>query len=164
MIEVLVGLEVPNILPGALQPAGRLIWSTLFLLIGTGVIYRMTQKPAPAEETTWAQAMLGAVAVFGLMLIAYGVVPHEWMSYANGELQWSKAKIFLEDNTFLPFTINARAVKDIAVMGIYVVFVSVNVWLIAKWQKRPEAEEQAAETAPESENSSAFGRPVTAKG
>ena len=32
--------------------------------------------------------MLGSVYVFGVFFLAYGVVPHQWLTHADNELDW----------------------------------------------------------------------------
>ncbi|MDQ1532950.1 MAG: hypothetical protein QOF28_711, partial [Actinomycetota bacterium] len=75
----MLAVKIPNLLPSNLfgvhfswvHPAGRLIWSSLLLLVGVGVVVAMARRPKSPEPPTWAQAMLGAIVVFALMLIAY---------------------------------------------------------------------------------------------
>ena len=84
---------MPNLIPEFLpflRPAGRLIWSSLFLLIGTALIVWQMRKPKSDQPSTWAMAMAGSVYVFGLFLLAYAVVPHEIISFCDGYLKWGK--------------------------------------------------------------------------
>ena len=74
-----IAVHIQNILPDwhFFRPAGRLIWTSLVLFLATGAVIAVCKRPKPAEPSTWAQAMLGAVGTFGLMILAYGTVPHE---------------------------------------------------------------------------------------
>ena len=166
----MLGLNVPNVLEWiGLEPAGRLIWSTLLLVGGCVIAFRMTQRPKSPEPTTWAQAVLGAVAVYALMTLAYGTLPHEWLNYASAELNWGEDTYFFKAGV-MPFDMNRRAGADIGATIIYVVFLVVQVWLSVRWQKRPEpapAAESADVTAPSARKPrriSMFGRPVTTRG
>jgi len=155
------------------QPAGRLIWATLLLAIGVGIVLVMIHRPKPAEPATWAQAMLGAVATASLMLLAYGTIPHEWLNFSNSYLHWNAAKFIVRSGQkigpihFLNFDINKQAIADAITAGIYVVMLTLNVYLFAKWQKRPTREAVAAAAAADAPEKvvgeSAYGRPVTVK-
>lgn len=168
----MLGLNVPNVLQWiGLEKAGRLIWSSLLLVGGCVAVYRMTKRPRSPEPSTWAQAVGGAVLVFGLMTLAYGTVPHEWLNYASTYLHWGESSHFFRAGV-IPFDMSRRAGADAVAALIYVVFLSVQVWLSVAWQKRP-----AAGAVAEQEDSvpqgptrrrlrriSAFGRPVTTEG
>ena len=122
----MLAVKIPNLLPSHLfglhfswmHPAGRLIWSTLLLLVGIGVIVAMTRRPKSPEPPTWAQAMVGALAAFTLMLIAYGTVPHEWIVFANSYLNWGTAKFVFQKNRIIRFDVNKQAANDaVAALG-----------------------------------------------
>ncbi len=173
-----LAVSIPNFLPdwGPLRPAGRLIWSTLLLVVGVVVIQILCKRPKPKEPSTWAQSMLGAVISFALMLLAYGTVPHEWLTFANGYLKWDTTHFLIRGREvgesyllsnghwFLPINVPLAAIKDIVATLIYVVLVTVNCKLFVKWQKRPLAPVADAATAPDvSAGTSAYGKPMTAK-
>ena len=172
----MLAVNIPNLLPDDLfgfhfswiHPAGRLIWSTLLLLVGVGVIVFLAKRPKSPEPPTWAQAMLGAVAVFALMLLAYGTVPHEWIVFANSYHDFSAANYVLEKNRFIRFDVDQQALNDAVAALIYVVMLGGNIMLFSMWQKRPVREPEPADGATTDERqpagTSAFRRPVTAKG
>jgi hypothetical protein len=227
---------VPNLLPDWLpwiQPAGRLIWSSLMLVAGVLITVALMKPPAlkrpfpdrvayalfvlvplvayvvavllpddaaffdweldailvdavlvfwllhslllvasrtprPADEkASWASCYLGSVGVFAIMMLAYGVVPHEWLTYANGYLQWGDTSKFVfrssQDMLFFPwnwpFHFDYPALRDIAVTVIYGAVLGLNVALFAKWQDRHRVPATApAEATPA--RRSRFGRPL----
>jgi hypothetical protein len=176
-----LGLDIPNVL-GPLAPAGRLIWSSLLLLIGIAVSVVLIRTPKrSAEPATWAATILGAMFVWALMILAYGVVPHEWLTFANAELNWGKDTYFLQQGQFLggrfpPFDVPRFVGADVVAATMYVVFGVLNVFLFSAWQKRkvaepvatPEGEEPAppvtggfARLRRRRAGVSAYGRPVT---
>jgi len=116
----MLAVNIPNLLPDDIfgfhfswmHPAGRLIWSTLLLLVGVGVIVFLAKRPKAPEPPTWAQAMLGAIVVFALMLLAYGTVPHEWIVFANSYHDFSAANYVIEKNRFIRFDIDQQALND----------------------------------------------------
>lgn len=168
--------HIPNLLPSHflfwhfswLHPAGRLIWSTLLLLVGVVAVVFLAKRPKSPEPPTWAQAMLGAIVVFALMLLAYGTVPHEWIVFANSYLNWGTAKFVFQRNRFIHFDVNKQAANDAVAAIIYVVMLGGNIALFSMWQKRPVREPEPADgdTADERQpaGTSAYRRPVTARG
>ena len=42
---------------------------------------------------SWGEAMIGAVYAFGVMFLAFGVVPHQWIAHSDQNLEWTKSKI-----------------------------------------------------------------------
>ncbi len=164
---------MPNVLEWiGLESAGRLIWSTLLLIGGCVVAYVLTTRPKSPEQVTWAQAVLGAVAVYALMTLAYGTVPHEWLNYASAKLNWGEDTFFFRQGV-IPFDMNRRAGADIGATIIYAVFLVTQVWLTVRWQKRPVAEvaesstaatDEAGPSARKARRISMFGRPVTTRG
>ena len=65
----------------------------VLLLIVLGIIVRrLMRRPKPDRPATWAECMAGAVGVFGLMTLAYAVIPHEWITFSDKYLQWDTTK------------------------------------------------------------------------
>jgi hypothetical protein len=183
-IASLLALEIPNVLPDwhFFRPAGRLIWCSLLLFGGIGVAFIWVRQPKrSAEPATWAATIVGAIAVWALLALAYGVWPHEWLTFANSYLNWGKDSFIVQENQFFggsfpPIDVPKYVAADIIAAGSYIVFGTINVYLFAAWQKRKVAEPvepaegEAAEpptTGPFSRlrrrgaGVSAYGRPVT---
>jgi hypothetical protein len=173
----MLAVHIPNLLPtnalgkhfSWMHPAGRLIWASVLLLLGVGVILALARRPKSPEPPTWAQAMVGALAVFSLMILAYGTVPHEWIIFANSYLNWSAASFLFHKNRFIRFDVNKQAVNDTVAALIYVVMLVTNIKLFSLWQKRPvrAPDDDAAGVAAEERQpagTSAYRRPVTARG
>ncbi len=98
--------------------------------------------------------MVGAVGVFAMMTLAYAVIPHEWITFADKYLQWDTTKFVVQSGQKIiffnfPFNITMKAIRDIIVVGIYIVFFGLNLALFAMWQKRGQEkpEGEAAEAA-----------------
>ena len=116
----MLAVHNPNLLPYSIfgknmawmHPAGRLIWACVIFVIGLAVIVVMLRRPKSPEPPTWAQSMLGALAAFSLMLLAYGTIPHEWIVYANSYLNWSAAKFVFQKNRFIHFDVTKQAAND----------------------------------------------------
>ena len=108
--------------------------------------------------------MAGAVGVFALMTLAYAIIPHEFITFSDKYLQWDTTHFVFRTHQDMfglgivdwPFSMNKQAVRDILVVGIYVVFFGLNLFLFAEWQKRGKEEAAAAEKP----KVSRFGRPL----
>ncbi|MFM7060251.1 MAG: hypothetical protein ACKOZL_03590 [Actinomycetes bacterium] len=162
---------MPNLLPDwhFIRPMGRLIWSSLFLLIGTALVIWQMRKPKSEKPGTWAMAMAGSVYVFGLFLLAYAVVPHEIIQFCDSYLKWGNDTFLFRSGQEvlgfeLPISFTYQALRDILVVGVYIVLFGINIALFVLWQKRPTAA-QAEERKQASVDAgvSRFGRPLKAK-
>ncbi len=138
------------------------VWATLAAIVAVALAAVVSREPrSPDQPTTWAEAMAGAVAVFFLFTLAYGIIPHEWLTFANSYLNMANDRFVshpLERLVKLPYS----AIRDTVAALIYVVAIGANVVLWVRWQERltpkPEAAEGAAEPAPV--RTSRFGRPL----
>ena len=164
---------MPNLLPDwhFLRPAGRLIWFSLMLIVLMVPVIIAMRKPKSEKPATWAMAMAGAVYIFWLMLLAYAIIPHEFITFADKYLLWGQNKYIIKSTTAIPglssfnwpISIDMQAVRDIVVVGIYVVFFGANIFLFVKWQERKvkTPDDEADETVVVGR--SRFGRPLKAK-
>jgi hypothetical protein len=156
---------MPNLIPDWLpwmRPAGRLIWSSLFLVIGLLIVVALMKRPKPNRPATWAECMAGAVGVLALMTLAYAVIPHEWITFSDTYLRWDTTRFVVrsgQEFAFVkfPFNIDQQAVRDVVATGLYVVFAVVNVMLFSMWQKRGQVDDTVVAETPKV---SRFGRPL----
>ncbi len=135
-----------------------LVVSMVALLLGVGLVRWVGQRRPIGTPTTWGEAMVGALWVFLLMFLAYGVVPHQWLTWADTELSWRSDRFLAGPGAVLlelPFEVSYRALRDIVVVGIYGAFIVGQVVLWAQWQRRGQTKAPAALTA-----TSSFGRPL----
>ena len=147
-----------------------MIWFTVILIIMMIPVIIALRKPKSDKPTTWAQAMAGSVYVFALFLLAYAIIPHEFITFCDKYLQWGKDKYVMKSTTPIPgissfnwpFSIDMQAVRDVAVVVIYNIFFVANIILFVKWQDRKPASEEAEEK-PVVVGRSRFGRPLKAK-
>ena len=118
------------------------------------------------RKSTWGEAMFGSVYVFGVMFLAFGVVPHQWIDHADKDLGWRKDKIIfgpfdlLKPQAFggqFPFTMSYEAIRDILVIVIHAFYIGLMIYLFSWWQKRGEVKPKEIET-------STYGRPLVRKG
>ena len=105
----------------------------------------MRQPKRSAEPATWAATIVGAMGTWVLLVLAYAVWPHEWLTYANSYLNLGKDTFFVRENQFFngsfpPISIPRYVLADIVAAGSYFVFGTINVYLFSAWQKRKVAE------------------------
>jgi hypothetical protein len=140
------------------------------LFAGIALVFKVGKRRPPGTPITWGEAFVGGTFIFALFMLAYGVVPHQWLTFADNQLLWRPDKLMLGisgDGVKLgnaasdlggtgKIIVNAQAVRDIIATVIYIGFFVIHIWLWSVWQKR-------GRKAPEVELSSRFGRPVMKK-
>lgn len=141
---------------------------SLVVTIGmTAVVFLYGAKRTPGTPLSWGEAVVGAVWVYAILFLAYGVVPHQFLTHADNELAWRKDVLVFGPGNILkpkssgghfPFTINAVHVRDLVATVIYIVFLGMHMYVWSWWQKRGKA--KAAGTAVAT---SSYGRPLVKK-
>ena len=133
------------------------IASILGLLLGMAVIVRYLVKRPVDASLTWGEAMIASTYVFFVMFLAYGIVPHQWLAWADNELKWRKDKLLLGPGDViqqaLPFEVSYEALRDLIAVGIYGVMLVLHVALWMIWQNRGKAKPAELPTSP-------YGRPL----
>lgn len=114
---------------------------------------------------TWGEAMLAGTYSFGVLFLAYGVVPHQWIDHSDKNLGWDKDKLLFGPGGILkpesaggwnPITLQYQAVRDIIVVVLHLVFFALHVYLAIWWQKRDQVKPKELPT-------STYGRPLVKK-
>jgi hypothetical protein len=135
-----------------------------------GALAYARRRPV-GTPVTWGEAMLGAVYVYFIAFLAYGVIPHQWLTLAENEWGFRADRILygpggivkpISQGGWFPFDITYRAISDTVAAVMYIVFLGGQIWLWARWQnrgKRAEAQAQAALA-----KTSSFGRPLIKQG
>jgi hypothetical protein len=126
------------------------------LVVGIGLCMAIGRRRPPGTPLTWGQAMAAAVLVFGIMLVAYGIIPNQWLKWADNELLWRSDRILYKVKFFGrgQIMISYQALRDIIVTGIYVAMLGLHIVLWTAWQKR--GRKPATDVTP----TSAYGRPL----
>ena len=183
----LLAVHIPNLLPRTifglhvpwLRKAARLLYALALFAIGLVAAAVVIRTPKRSNESpTWAQCVIGAMFVWAMFALGYGVIPHEWLTFGNSYLNFDSSSFLLHKNRILPFDITRDKFLDAVAALIYVVVLGLNVAFFAAWQKRKVAEPAAEGEAPTSasgpltggtifsrlrraKRTSAYGRPVT---
>ena len=114
---------------------------------------------------SWGEAMLGGTYVFGVLFLAYGIMPHQFIDHADKNLGWSKDKLIFgpgnilrpeAEGGWLPLTLQYEAVRDVVVVLLHAIFFGLHIFLAIWWQKRGEVKAKELPT-------SSYGRPLVKK-
>ncbi len=136
------------------------------IVLTAAILAYMKRRPA-GTPVTWGEAMFGSMIVFFLLFWIYGVVPHQWLAWADNELNWRSDKLFVGPGEVLkaqaqggsfPFTITYVVIRDLIAVVIYGIAIAGNIAVWMMWQNRGKPK---AEPAPEL---STFGRPLRREG
>jgi hypothetical protein len=120
------------------------------------ILWLMKRRPADAP-LTWGEAMGGSIWVTAVLFLCFGVIPHQFIVWADSDLGWRSDRFLVgpgEVLADLPFDIPYTALRDFIVVNIHVVFAVVMVMLWARWQKRGEV--SAGDVTVDSD----YGRPL----
>ena len=130
------------------------------VLLTAGAMAYSKRRPVGAP-LSWGEAMAASAFVFFVLFLAYGVLPHQWLQWADSQLGWRKDKILAGPAAItkksigidIPITISYETLRDAIAALIYIVGLGVQIALFAKWQNRGKQKPKEIET-------SAFGRPL----
>ena len=127
---------------------------------------RYGKRRPVGTPTTWGEAMFGGTYAFIALFVAFGIVPHQWISHADRDLKWGTTRFvygpfdLLKPEALgghLPLSIPYQAIRDIVVVLIHVYYFGLVIYLWTVWQKRGETRPVAIET-------STYGRPLVKPG
>lgn len=144
------------------------VFSTLVTVLMSLVVIPYGKRRALGKSLSWGEAMVSSLYGFFVMFLAYGVVPHQFLTHADNELRWRKDKLLFGPGGILkpkslggwfPMTLNYESIlRDNITVVIYLAFLGLHIYLWLWWQNRgkPKASTKALLT-------SNFGRPLVKK-
>lgn len=129
--------------------------ATTIALVGATFLWVLNQK------MTWARATVAGMIAWLALVFFFGMVPSEWLNYAQTDLDWSSQKVAVVIPAILVLgntvEISWAVVKDSISMGYHLVMLGVAVVLGLQIQKIKEG--RPASAAPV-EKTSPYGRPL----
>ena len=134
------------------------------LVLSLAIIPYGKRRPVDAPFS-WGEAMLASTYLFGVLFLAFGILPHQFIDHADKDLGWSKDKIIFGPFDILkpesaggwnPITLQYEAVRDIVVVLIHAVLFGLYIYLAVWWQKRGDVKPKELPT-------STYGRPLVKK-
>ena len=148
-----------------------LVTSIVVLVAMAVAVYAYARRRPVGTPVTWGEAMVGAVWVFFMSFLAYGVVPHQWLTLAENEWGFRADRILfgpgnivqpISQGGWFPFDITYQALSDSVAALIYVVFLVGQIVMWLHWQNRDQRAEAKAKAA--LAETSSFGRPLIKQG
>ncbi len=134
------------------------------LVLSLAIIPYGKRRPVGAPFS-WGEAMLVSTYLFGVLFLAFGILPHQFIDHADKDLGWSKDKIIFGPFDILkpqsaggwnPITLQYEAVRDTVVVLLHAVLLAMYVFLAIWWQKRGDVKPKELPT-------STYGRPLVKK-
>ena len=131
----------------------------VFLAMGGVVLAYLYEKPV-----TWARASVGAGLFTALMIILFGIIPNEWLTYSQAVWEWTDQKIWVKIPTSLlggnEVNLSAAVVKDVIAATYSMVVIGGVVVAMIAWQKRDEIRAKREKSKGAAQNVSVYGRPL----
>ena len=137
----------------------RFIVSLVVTAVAVGVIVLVMRRRPVGAPLTWGEAIVAATYAAFVMFLVYGIVPHQWLTWADSDLGWRPDRILVGVGGVLealPFTLTYLVLRDLVAVGIYGVMLVGHVVLWMMWQNRGKARPKEIPT-------SAYGRPLVKK-
>jgi hypothetical protein len=162
--------------------------SFLAMLAGVGLVLWYAKRRPVGTPTTWGEAMLGGMFIFSMFFLAYGIVPHQFLNWADSALKWrpddvgipvgplgkdgflgsrglgnSRNELFGDGITFFGrgrVLVTKETIRDIIAATLYIVFLGGQIWIWSQWQNRGKKAEAKLKAIPAA---STYGRPLLKK-
>ncbi len=146
------------------------ITSVLILVLMLLPVFWFAKRRHVGDPLTWGEAVVAGTYVFFMLFWAYGVMPHQWLTFADAELNWRPDLVWLGpggsmtlpfvgwtiETPWFPMTISAQAFRDVIATLIYVVLLGIQIFFWGWWQDRDKRAEATAAVEP----TTPYGRPL----
>ena len=115
------------------------------LVVGALLVWVLNQK------MTWARAVFAAFVTWIELVIIFGMVPSEWLNFAQTDLDWSSQRVAVTIPAFLVLgndvTISWAAIKDSISMGYHLVMLGAAAVFAIQLQRMRQGAPPSAERA-----------------
>ena len=129
--------------------------ATTMALVGATFLWVLNQR------MTWARATVAALLAWLTLVFFFGIVPSEWLNYAQTDLNWSSQRVAVAIPSFLVLgntvELSWAMVKDSISMGYHLVMLGAAAVFALQIQKIKEGRPAGAEPV---EKRSPYGRPL----
>lgn len=116
------------------------------------------------KPMTWARSAVGAGLFTGLMIILFGVIPNEWLTYSQAVWEWTDQKIWVKIPTALlggnEVNLSAAVFKDVIAAGYSTVALGGVAVAMIRYQKRDEIRAAKQKKSGQDDKVSVYGRPL----
>lgn len=162
--EIVDGVEVPVVLDQFdWVPRGKW-WKALGYVVSFGSSQMMVVGAlflwVLNQKMTWARATFAAFVTWIELVILFGIVPSEWLNFAQTDLDWSNQREAFVIPPWLVLGnevgVSLAALKDAISMGYHIVLLGAGAVFAIQLQKMKEGRPAAAAVA----KTSPYGRPL----
>jgi hypothetical protein len=135
----------------------------IFALLLDLAVVLYSKRRAPGRYLTWGEAMLAATFAFVLFNLWYGVIPHQWITLADKDGAGAPTASSTAPSTCssptgsCPITINYQVLRDLIVLAIYGIGLSLQIFHWAQWNNRGKVKAEVEPTT-------TYGRPLARRG
>jgi hypothetical protein len=137
------------------------------VLVLTFAVIPYGKRRPIGTPVSWGEAMFAATYAFFTMFLAYGVMPHQFLAFADNELRWRSDVIAIGRNpaakvfhwSWFPFDVSAQTFRDLIVVVIYGAMLGLQIFIWSWWQNRGKVKPTPAELT-----TSSYGRPLVRRG
>lgn len=144
-----------------------LVVSTIVAALMCVAVIRYAKQRPLEPQMSWGEAMLFSSFVFAILFVAWGIMPHQWLTLAENEWSFRADRIFtawgalvpISQGGWFPFDITYRVLSDSVAALIYIVTLVPMVKLWNIWQNRGNLDSGTSEI-----QKSTYGRPLVRKG
>jgi hypothetical protein len=126
-------------------------------VLGLVAVLAYGKRRPVGASMSWGEGMLAATFAMFMFLWWYGVIPHQWLTWADGELGWRTDRLLLSPTGNQPLTVSYQTLRDLIAVVIYGIGIALHVGLWAWWNDR-------AKPRPVEIPASRYGRPLVKKG
>lgn len=143
--------------------------SLLITAVMVGIFYGYAARRPAELGASWGEAMIWSAFMFTFIFWIYGVVPHQFLTWADNELNWRPDKLLFgpfdivkpqASGGWLPFTLTYLVLRDILVVILYNILLGLNLKMFIDWQSRGDKKAKADAVVPASD----YGRPLLKEG
>lgn len=124
-----------------------------------------SKRRGPDNHMTWGESSVMSAYLMFLIVIVFGIVPHQWLTLAENEWSFRADRIWdawglitaQSQGGWFPFEITYRVLSDSIAAGIYIVYLGAMILLWIQWQGRGDVKKAELPT-------STYGRPLVKRG
>ena len=134
------------------------------LVLSLAIIPYGKRRPV-GTPSSWGEAMLASTYIFGVLFLAFGILPHQFIDHVDKDLGWSKDKLIFGPLGILkpqsaggwnPITLQYEALRDTLVVLMHAALFAMYIFIAISWQKR-------GVVKPKELPVSTYGRPLVKK-
>jgi hypothetical protein len=132
--------------------------SLLLMFASAAVVVLYAKRRPVGTSLSWGEAMASATYCTMALFWAFGVVPHQWLTYAEGDLAMRSDSILAGPGStgiaqWSPIVISKQTLSDSIAVGLYGLAFVLTIVLWSVWQGRGDKKTDEVET-------SNYGRPL----